>query len=202
MIWDILGPAGIVLLILLWVFEGFTLKYIDQIVDEGRNVAKIVMWAVMAIAGVFGGFFMTTDAFTGGSVFALVLGMILAKKIDNKLWFYQIVILFGAYIFFINIVGILTANFFQLLIIMMIVLVFSILDEIVHDACQKAPKYIRWFGDWRFIMKIVVVIMAIFLPFVMWYHAVAWILFDLTYEFTARILTPKLKGKVPKPLEL
>jgi hypothetical protein len=206
MIESIFGPVlSIAALIALWVFEGFSLKYLDQIVDEGRIVKKVFLWAVISVAGVAAGFFMVTDAFTSGSVFALVLGMILAKKIDNKLWFYQIVIVFSSYIIFLNIIVMLflswIANFIEAMIAFFIVLAFSILDEVVHNASEKAHRALRWFGEWRFVMKIVVLIMWLLLPFVEWYHALAWILFDLMYEITARHYQRLLKKK-PEPLQL
>ncbi len=193
-------------MMLLWAFEGFALKYVDQVVDEGRNVHRIILWTVMSIAGVAAGFFMVTDAFTGGSVLALVFAMILAKKIDNKLWFNQIIIVFGSYIVFLNLFvahfAWLIAGYLEVFVVFIFVLVFSVVDEYVHAACEKAPRAIKWFGEWRFVMKIVVVLMAIFLPQVEWYHAASWILFDSIYEITARLFTRNQKVKEPEPLML
>ncbi len=207
MIEDILGPVvSISAIIALWVFEGFALKYVDQIVDEGRTVRKMVLWSVVFIAGVAAGFFMVTDAFTGGATFALVFAMILSKKIDNKLWFHQIVIVFGSYILILNMIlmspySLWIVNFFQSILVFVIVLVGSILDEYAHSALENKPRSIRWFGEWRFVMKIVAVLMAIFIPYVHWYHALAWILFDLAYEITARRYSASVRKK-PEPIIL
>ncbi len=204
MLWEIFGPLAVVFLIMLWVFEGFALKYVDQVVDEGREVRKILLWTVIFIAGVAAGFFMTTDAFTGGSVLALVFAMILSKKIDNRLWFTQIIIVFGSYIVFLHLFvahfSWLIAGYLEVFVVFIFVLVFSIVDEYIHAACEKASRLIKWFGEWRFTMKIVVVIMALFLPQVEWYHALSWILFDITYEVTARLFTRNQKVAKPEPL--
>lgn len=206
MITDIFYPwVMVTALVFVWVFEGFSLKYVDQIVDEGRTARKVVLWAVMFIAGIVSGFFMVTDVFTSGAVFALVLAMILSKKIDNKLWFHQIVIVFGSYIILLNLfimsVPAWIANFFESIIIFIFVLVGSILDEVMHAALENKPRSIKWFGEWRFVMKIVVIMMAFLIPGVEWYHALAWISFDMAYEITARRYAASLKRK-PEPITL
>ncbi|MBN2151930.1 MAG: hypothetical protein JW839_10815 [Candidatus Lokiarchaeota archaeon] len=206
MIEDILGPVvSISALIALWMFEGFALKYVDQVVDEGRTVRKMVLWSVLFVAGVAAGFFMVTDSFTSGATFALVLAMILSKKIDNKLWFYQIVIVFGSYIIILNLVieSALSwvVDFFETSLVFVIVLAGSILDEVSHGALEGKSRSMRWFGEWRFVMKILVVLMAIFIPFVQWYHALSWILFDMAYEITARRYAASIIKK-PEPIIL
>nr|MDO8111718.1 hypothetical protein [Candidatus Sigynarchaeota archaeon] len=205
MIWEILGPFGIVFLILLWVFVGFSLKYIDQIVDEGRIVKTVLMWSVMAFAGITVGFFMAADSFTGGCALALILGMIVTKKIDSKLWVIFIMIVLGAYISFLNILVMaavaLIANFIEVVIVFIIVFVMSVLDELFHDFSAKKKGIIKKIGDRRLFMKIMAVIMAFVFSFVLWFHAIAWLLFDITYEITAYSYIKKVQKSRNPPNE-
>jgi hypothetical protein len=192
MLFAAFGYIGVVALIAMWVFQGFNLKFIDQIVDEGKQVHTLVIWFVMFLSGIAAGFFMCVDAFTGGCVLALILGMIFANKIDHKLWFVQIILVLGAYIVFLNVFIMidvpLIANFIQVLIVFAIVLFGSIMDEVIHDISEKkGSRLLKVVGGFRMIMKFAAIIMAIIFPaFIYWYHAVAWLLFDIMYEIQAR----------------
>jgi hypothetical protein len=199
MLMDLFGYLGVILLIVMWLYQGFDLKFIDKIVDDNKQVHVLVTWSAMLVSAITAGFFMCVDAFTGGCVIALIIGMILANKIDAKLWFVQIILVLGAYITFLNVFiminPVLIANFLQVLIVFVIVLTFSILDEVVHDASAKrSSKILNFLGGWRMLMKLVVVAMAFLLPgIVAWYHAVAWLLFDIMYEIEARHGSKKQK---------
>jgi hypothetical protein len=192
MLFEAFGYFGIIALIVMWVYQGFNLKFIDQIVDEDKKVHIIVIWFVMVLSGIAAGFFMCVDSFTGGCVLALILGMILANKIDHKLWFVQIILVLGMYIIILNIFIIidvhLIADFVQVVIVFVIALIGSIIDEVVHDRSESTnSRVLKVFGGFRMIMKIAVVIMAFVFPvFVSWYHVIAWILFDVMYEIQAR----------------
>ena len=193
MLMDQFGIVGVICLILMWVYQGFDLKFIDKIVDDHKQVHILVTWLAMLVSAITAGFFMCVDAFTGGCVIALIIGMILANKIDAKLWFVQIILVLGAYIVFLNVFiminPVLVANFIQVLIVFVIVLIFSILDEVVHDtSANRTSRFLKILGGWRMLMKIVVVVMAFLLPgIVAWYHAVAWLLFDIMYEIETRL---------------
>jgi len=192
MIVDSFGIAGMIGLVATWVYQGFDLKFIDKIVDDGMKVPGVVTWLAMLVSAITAGFFMCIDAFTGGCVIALIIGMIVANKIDARLWFVQIILVLGSYIGFLNFFFMMNpgiiANFIHVLIVFAIVLVFSILDEVVHDASEKHPsRVLGVIGGWRLLMKIVVVVMWFVLPgIVTWYHVVAWLLFDIMYEIEAR----------------
>ncbi len=186
--------------IAIWVYEGFSLKYLDQIVDEGRIVQRAFMWLVMVVAGVASAVLMAFDTFTSGSVLALILGMILSRKIDHKLWIMQIMFVLASYV---SCVVVLTISspaslpaFWDVVVIFVIVLIFSVADEIFHEFASKRGRVLHaigdWrgrvlhaIGDWRVIMKIIAALLPFFLPYVLWYHAIAWISFDLVYQFTA-----------------
>ena len=72
-----------ILIIIVWIFEGFALKFVDQVVDEGKKPPKSVLVAVIIIAGLFAGFSMAIDTVTTAMVLALITGVILGGKIDN-----------------------------------------------------------------------------------------------------------------------
>ena len=189
---DSFGIFGVIGLVFSWIYQGFNLKFIDKIVDDGKQVHVLVKWSAMLVSAAAAGFFMCIDAFTGGCVIALIIGMILANKIDDKLWFVQIVLVLGAYIAFINIFIMINpsviANFVQFLAVFAAVLVFSVLDEVVHDASEKrASRLLKIVGGWRMLMKIAVAVMAFLLPgIVAWYHVLAWWCFDMMYELESR----------------
>nr|MDO8115899.1 hypothetical protein [Candidatus Sigynarchaeota archaeon] len=180
----------IICVIAIWVYEGFSLKYLDQIVDEGRIVRRTFIWFVMLVAGVASAVLMAFDTFTSGSVLALILGMILSRKIDHKLWVLQIMFVLASYISCVVVLAIASPTslpaFWDVVVIFVIVLVFSVADEIFHEFTAKRGHVMHTIGDWRVIMKVVVVVLPFFLySYIFWYHAVAWIAFDLIYQFTA-----------------
>ncbi|MHA1793096.1 MAG: hypothetical protein ACTSVI_10660 [Promethearchaeota archaeon] len=180
----------IILLIVVWSYEGFSLKFLDQIVDEHREVSKIFLAAQMIMAGLAAGFFMSIDHFTSGATLALILGMILSRKIDNRLWIIQIALVLIFYITFVfgffYLLGTGVYDSVSVLIIFVVVLIFSIADEITHELIDKLKESrLKKILQLRLIMKIVVIILPFIMPEVEWYHSLAWLLFDFSYEITA-----------------
>lgn len=187
-----LGIMGIVIVILVWVYEGFHLKFLDQVVDEGREISRKVIYTLMFTSGILAGILMAADIFTAGSVLALVLGMILSKKIDHKLWFIQIFLVLACYsiasvLLLATITGF-VIDWLELGITFIIVLVGSIADELFHEVVDRMKDgLLKFILEFRLIMKLIVIFMPFFLASTAWFHAVAWISFDISYEITARL---------------
>ncbi|MHA1682846.1 MAG: hypothetical protein ACTSUE_18050 [Promethearchaeota archaeon] len=184
------GIAGIILIIVLWIYEGFHLKFLDQVVDDGRVMKKPVLYFLIVFSGLVSGYFMAADVFTAGAVLALCLGMVLARKIDHPYWSIQIILVVGFYVTF----GVLftrtvkgySINLVELFIIFIIVLIGCIADEVTHEAISKMkPSKLKAILERRLIMKAIVVFMPFFFAEVEWFHVVAWIFFDTAYEVTA-----------------
>jgi hypothetical protein len=185
------GYVGVLFLVIIWEYEGFVLKFMDSIIDDHIPVRTWYKWLVIIMAGLCAGFFMCIDNFTNGAVLALIIGMILAKKIDNRLWVIQISIVIAFYAAFLALFYLFWPNFsidwLQVLAIFVIIIIFSILDEVTHEKVQlMKDSTIKSIVNARLLLKVVVVLMWFPFGLIMWYHAVAWWLFDMTYEITGK----------------
>jgi len=186
------------LIIIVWIFEGFALKFVDQIVDEGKKPPKPVIVAVLIIAGLLAGFSMAIDTVTTAMVLALIAGVILGGKIDNTLWYIQILLVISGYnLFFIFFIVSIETHVFipiKVLILFVMVVVLAFLDEVVHDGIDKRveSKRVKFILTRRWIMKIAIIMMALAFTWVAWFHAVAWIAFDITYDVTGYVYAGEL----------
>ncbi|MFX0098871.1 MAG: hypothetical protein ACFFCS_04770 [Candidatus Hodarchaeota archaeon] len=188
----------VILIITVWIFEGFALKFVDQVVDEGKKPPKPILVGVIMIAGLFAGFSMAIDTVTTAMVLALITGVILGGKIDNTLWYIQILLVLAGYnLFFIYFIVTIETHVFiplRVLILYVVVALFTFLDEVFHDKIDntKINEKVKFLLTRRWLMKIAVIMLVFIYDWVLWYHAVSWILFDITYDITGYLYTGEL----------
>lgn len=194
------GDWKILFIILFWMYIGFELKFLDQVVDEDRPLNKVVTYAMIAFTGFVAGFFMVGDSFTGGAGLSLIFGMVLANKIDNRLWVIQVTAVVYIYILFLaysfSFLPGYTFDWISIIITFIFVMVFAIMDEVVHDMGDKINnKLLKKFLDHRPILDGAIFFMAFVFPFMLWYHAVGFLLFDAMYDLTAYLWKNGNHGK-------
>lgn len=187
-----------IIILVVWIFEGFALKFVDQVVDEGKKPPKPLLVSVVIIAGLLAGFSMAIDTVTTAMVLALITGVVLGGKIDNNLWYIQILLVLAGYnFFFIYFVVTIETHVFmpmRVLMLYLVVAVFSFLDEFSHDRIDETSinDNVKFLLTRRWLMKIAIVILAFIYPWVQWYHALSWIIFDIIYDITGYFYSGKL----------
>lgn len=181
---------------LMWMFEGFGIKFLDQIVDEGKEPPKWISNLIIISLGIGAGFTMNIDKFSLSVSIALILGLIFANKIDSKVWYTLIILILASYsfffVFFFISDGINTFDLIPILILVVIVIILSSLDEFSHDHLNNIQNLLlKNVLERRLLMKIGVIILFFIFDFVFWYHIVAWMLFDIMYDLTGFIYKKK-----------
>ncbi|MHA1370801.1 MAG: hypothetical protein ACTSWN_07340 [Promethearchaeota archaeon] len=180
--------------IFIWIFEGFALKFLDLYLDDGMRVSRVLLWIVIILAGLFAGIVMAIDiTFSFGAVVALIVGVILAKKIDHRLWVYQILLVAGfAATLIAHSYAFIPDYYLSPLNIIMISIIVgagTLLDEITHEMICRLENGVvfRSVFKHRLIMKVTVFVMVPIFPFIHLYHAFAWLFFDFTYDLTDHV---------------
>lgn len=181
---------------LMWMFEGFGIKFLDQIIDEGKEPPKWVSNLILISLGIVAGFTMNIDKFSLSVSIALILGLIFANKVDSKVWYTLIILILASYsfffVFFFISDGINTFDLIPILILVVMVLILSYLDEFSHDHLNNIQNlFLKNVLDRRLLMKIGVILLFFIFDFVFWYHIVAWMLFDIMYDLTGFIYNKK-----------
>lgn len=171
---------NILLLPLSYFLSGFLMKLSDDEYDEKNNIKFAIIYGVIcgiftAIASIISGD--ATCIFVG-----ILIGTLLALKIDGL---HHIVTLLTFFIL-LAVFGFPSFNAF--------LLIFIIIGALVDEWGNDNPKFytggfLQYFFDYRFTLKIVILLLAIF-GYFQWYTFICFILFDLGYE-SARILFNK-----------
>lgn len=177
---------------LMWMFEGFGIKFLDQIIDEGKEPPKWISNLILISLGIGAGFTMNIDKFSLSMNIAGILGLIFAKKVDSKVWYTLIILILASYFFFFVFFfisdGINTFDLIPILILVVIVVILSYFDEISHDHLNNIQNLVlKNILKRRLLVKIGVIILFFIFDFVFWYHIVAWMLFDTIYDLTGFI---------------
>lgn len=181
---------------LMWMFEGFGIKFLDQIIDEGKEPPKWIPNLILISLGIGAGFTMNIDKFSLSVSIALILGLIFANKVDSKVWYTLIILILASYsfffVFFFISDGINTFDLIPILILVVTVVILSSLDEFSHDHLNNIQNlFLKNVLERRLLMKIGVIILFFIFDFVFWYHIVAWMLFDIMYDLTGFIYKKK-----------
>ncbi|MFH0955477.1 MAG: hypothetical protein V1777_05220 [Candidatus Micrarchaeota archaeon] len=174
---------------LFYIFSFFILgagiKYIDDCFDE-KVFSKAHGFILAPLLGLFWAFIMAQHPVAATILGAIVLAVFFKGKIDN--------IAFTAGTLII-LLALFLSGFAEFLWIPLIVItVAGILDELGNDWAdkqEKLPRLIRWFFEYRFIMKLTVFSFA-FLGTFPWEFFFAFLVWDigyaLVYEYVKLIL--------------
>ncbi|WP_042707448.1 hypothetical protein [Methanobrevibacter wolinii] len=167
-----------IILPILYALSGFFMKISDDIYDEKHN--KVLASLVGVLCGI------TCAIVTGSNVdgayifIGILIGNLLGLKVDG---IHHIVTLavFLVLLYFLSIPHL---N----LIILGIIILSALIDEIGNDneKIYSASKFLMYFFDYRFTMKVVVLILALFGYLNIWTF-VFFLCFEVSYEI-GRIL--------------
>ncbi|WP_409199479.1 hypothetical protein [Methanobrevibacter sp. DSM 116169] len=163
---------------LFYALSGFLMKYSDDEYDENHNKLSSVILGILCglITAVV--CFLNSDA---ACIFiAILLGNLIAFKIDG-IHHIATLITFIIVLIFLGIPNI-------SLIPLIISLIAAFIDELGNDneKLYSKSKYLKFFFDYRFTMKIAILILAIF-SFLKIESFVFFILFELSYELAGYI---------------
>ncbi len=158
------------------------MKYSDDLFDINDNLAFACVFGVFCGAASALATIYSLDA---AYIFlAILIGNFIALKVDG---IHHIVTLI-VFIFILLIGGIPDLN----LIILLICILAAFLDEVGHELISKVTqnKFLNLFFEYRFVMKIVIFLFAVYGVFDIWIF-ICFLLFEISYE-TARILFESL----------
>jgi len=171
-----------IVLISSYAFLGGSIKYLDQIIDQHLSSQKhpwilwfltlsVVMIAILVI------FF---DYFTAILAIALLLGLLVTQKVDNKFFAIITIVVFpiGIWVFLQLPPAVLLASFLP-------IFVSVIIDELLHGVALKiSSPALRWVLTHRPVLKGTVIILPLF-GLLTLVHTVAFWSFDIAYDVVA-----------------
>lgn len=168
---------------------GGGIKYIDDAFDENTFSKKKAM-LLAPFLGVFWAYTMSLDPAAATILAAVLLSVFVSGKIDNNAFWLGLIVTILLAFYLGGLV-----NFLWLPLIALTIAGF--LDEMGNNFVGKKPKMnnlVQYFFEYRFIMKIVVFVFALF-RFFDWVFFAAFIAFDIVCEIVT------LYSKKLKPIE-
>lgn len=171
-----------ILLTLLFILSGFFMKYSDDLFDVNNDLAFATICGVLcAVASAVATIYDIDAAYI---FISILIGNFLAFKVDG---IHHIVTMI------VFLLAVLIAGFPQLNIIVLLVCILAALsDEVGHDLISNVTKnrFLNLFFEYRFVMKVVILILAICGIFNIWIF-VCFISFEIAY-LIAEIIFEKL----------
>lgn len=154
------------------------MKYSDDLYDVNHNlVFSSVFGLLCAVASALASLYSLSAAYI---FIGILIGNFLALKIDG---IHHVLTL----IFFVAILLICGIPELDYIILLVCVLA-ALCDEVGHELISKFTqnKFLNLFFEYRFVMKIVILLLAVYGIFNIWIF-VCFILFELSYEFAGTI---------------
>lgn len=183
-------PLYYSLVFIIFLFLGISIKLIDVFYNPKLNQKQLILLSI--ICGLLIGILISIDYYLAPLLLGIVFAVAITKKIDNFAFRLGTLIIF--LILIIVYLNERIAFNFPLLLIFTIA---GAIDEIGNDLadCKKLSGFLKWFFDYRFLLKVTVI--AVFLlgmfplPYVLDFFA-----FDLSYILFELIYDKKLKLSV------
>ena len=180
---DLTFSLPIYILVVLYAFLGGAIKFIDQAYDEERYSRKLAN-LVAIVAGITMGGLMALDSpFSTAFYGAMILSLVLARKIDNRAF------LAGTLIAALTLLVLWPLTGPELLLVPLVVFILAgFLDEVVDGLAQKAraPKIVRWVMLYRPLSDVALVAMML-LGWFPWYYLVPYFAFTFAYLAMERL---------------
>lgn len=154
------------------------MKYSDDLFDVNNNLAFASVFGILCgIASALASVYSLEAAYI---FLAILIGNFLALKVDGIHHIITLII----FIVILLIFGIPELN----LIVLLVCVLAALSDEVGHELISKFTqnKFLNLFFEYRFVMKIVILLLAVFGVFDIWIF-VCFILFEISYE-TAGII--------------
>ncbi len=164
---------------------GFLVKFIDDAFDEKAYPRKLAL-ILSPLTAIFWAYIMSLDSAAGLLLTAIIIGVLVKGKIDNVAFVIAVLSVYFVYFFIGDWAFIFNLN---LLIVLIIISIAGVIDEIGNDYVDKnnlyknglSGKLIHWFFEYRFFMKISVLIFSILGIYNLGFF-VAFFFWDLGYE--------------------
>ena len=161
-----------IILAILFILSGFFMKYSDDLFDVNDNLAFASFFGVFcAVASALAAVYSVEAAYI---FIAILIGNLIALKVDGMHHVITLII----FIVILLIGGIPDLS----LIILLICILAALSDEVGHEMISKVTqnKFLNLFFEYRFVMKIVILLLAVFGVFDTWIF-VCFILFEMSY---------------------
>lgn len=161
-----------IVLALLFILSGFFMKYSDDLYDVNHDKRlSTILGVICALASVIASL---CDANAAYIFISILIGNLIVLKVDG---IHHIVTLI-VFLVILLIVGIPELS----LVILLICILGIIGDEIGHELIPKMTnnRFLNFFFEYRFVMKIVVLLLALCEVFNFWIF-VCFIMFELAY---------------------
>ena len=162
-----------IILAFLFILSGFFMKISDDLYDVNNNMIFSTFLGILcAIASVLATLYNTDAAYL---FISILIGNLIALKVDGIHHIITSVVFLVILLF----VGI--PHFISL--VLMICILAALGDEIGHEKISKltANRFINLFFEYRFVMKIIVLLLAVWGIFNIWVF-ICFILFEISYE--------------------
>ena len=180
---DLTFSLPIYILVVLYAFLGGAIKFIDQAYDEERYSRKLAN-LIAIVAGITMGGLMALDSpFSTAFYGAMILSLVLARKIDNRAF------LAGTLIAALTLLVLWSVTGPEVLLVPLVVFILAgFLDEVVDGLAQKAkaPKIVRWAMLYRPLSDVALVAMML-LGWFPWYYLVPYFAFTFAYLAMERL---------------
>ena len=161
-----------IILAFLFIISGFFMKYSDDLYDINHNLTFSTVFGILcAIASVAAAVYNIDAAYI---FISILIGNLIALKVDG---IHHIITLI-VFLVVLLVVGIPDLR----LVILLICILASLGDEIGHELIPNRTenRFLNLFFEYRFVMKIVVFLLAVCGVFDIWIF-VCFILFELSY---------------------
>jgi hypothetical protein len=180
---DLTFSLPIYIIVVLYAFLGAAIKFIDQAYDEERYSRKLAN-VIAIVAGITMGGLMALDSpFSTAFYGAMILSLVLARKIDNRAF------LAGTLIAALTLLVLWPVTGPVVLLAPLVIFILAgFLDEVVDDLAQKAqaPKMVRWVMLYRPLSDVALVAMML-LGWFPWYYLVPYFAFTFAYLAMERL---------------
>ena len=161
-----------IILAILFILSGFFMKYSDDLYDVSHNLIFSTFFGILcAIASVAASLYSNEAAYI---FISILIGNLLVLKVDG---IHHIITLI------IFLVVLLVAGIPNLGLVILLICILAIMgDEVGHELIPKRTdnRFLNLFFEYRFVMKIVVFLLAVCGVFDIWIF-VCFILFELSY---------------------
>ena len=161
-----------IILALLFILSGFFMKYSDDLFDENHNLKFASVFGV--VCGIASGLAAVYSPEAAYIFLAILIGNLIVLKVDGM---HHIVALI-VFLVILLIGGIPELS----LVILLICILAAISDEVGHEMISNITqnKFLNLFFEYRFVMKIVLLLLAVFGVINIWIF-ICFILFEISY---------------------
>ena len=160
------------ILAILFLLSGFFMKYSDDLFDENHNLAFASIFGILC--GVASGLATVYSVEAAYIFIAILVGNFIALKVDGLHHLITLVV----FIIILLIGGIPELS----LVVLLVCVLAALSDEVGHELiCKVTPnKFLNLFFEYRFVMKVVIFLLAVCGVFDIWIF-VCFIIFEISY---------------------